>query len=126
MKAPGVIAPVSTMTATTDTDLPAMRALLAHAQSRWRLRLVLQGLVLSIVIGLGVLCTQQALAMIFHDSSRWAPALFGTPLLDNLALSGFVFVGGVALAVLFAFLAAPDLSALARAADRHFLTQERL
>ena len=111
-----------------DTRLPAMRACLTHARSRWRRGSLLRGAVWCLLLGLVVLCTLEGMTA-FTDgwpAARWLPALSGNPLLNHVALSAIAFAGAFAVAVLLTFLLTPDLPALARAADRTFALQERL
>src|SRR5437868_5017138 len=111
----------------TETSLPTVRACLLHARSRARLGSVLRGAVWSVLLGLIVLCMLEATSAFLNWwPVHWPPALSGTPLLNHLALSVIAFAGAFAVAVLLTFLLAPDVAALARAAERRFALQERL
>ena len=114
--------------ASADIGITAVRACLTQARSRWRFRSVLRGAVWSLLLGLVVFCALEATAG-FLDGSAAAPGLpglSGRPSLNHLALSAIVFACALGLAVLLAVLAAPDLAALARVAERTFALQERL
>jgi hypothetical protein len=111
-----------------DTWLPAMRACLTHARSRWRLGTMLRGAVWSLLLGLIVLCALEAMRTFLNGwpAARWLPVLTGIPLLNHVALSATAFAVAFTIAVLLTFLLAPDLADLARAADRKFALKERL
>jgi hypothetical protein len=89
---------------------------------------VLRGAVWSLLLGLVVLCALEIMAVLVEGwaAARWLPALAEHPSLNQLALSAIAFACGLAVAALLTFLLAPDLAALARAADRRFALQERL
>src|SRR5438270_277536 len=108
--------------------LPAVRAGLLRAQSRWRLGALLRGAVWSLLLGLAVFCALEAATLLGDGdaSSVWLPALFANPSLDHLAKSAIAFACVLAIAALAGILQAPDLAALARAADRQFGLKERL
>src|SRR5438477_11591320 len=103
----------------TDTSLPTVRACLLHARLRARLGSVLRGAVWSVLLGLIVLCMLEATSAFLNGwPARWLPVLSGTPWLNHVALSAITFAGAFAVAVLLTFLLAPDLAALARAAEQ--------
>jgi hypothetical protein len=108
--------------------LPAVKAALLRAQSRWRLGMLLHGTVWSLLLGLAVFCALEAAKLLGDGeaSSGWLLALFANPLLDQLAKSTIAFAGTLAVAIVATVLRAPDLAALARAADRKFALKERL
>ena len=108
--------------------LPLVQAGLLRAQSRWRLSAMLHGAVWSMVLGLAVFCALGATALLLEgEAARWPlPLLFAHPLLDQLAAGAIAFTCALVVAVLVAFLQAPDLDAIARAADRQFALKERL
>lgn len=128
MKGIGAPAIARTPAAAANIWLPGVWARLTQTRSRWRLWSVLQGVVWSLVLGLVVFCALQVM-VIFLDgwtAERWLPVLSESPALFQVALSVIVVAGGLAVTVLVTFLVAPDLPALARAADRAFGLQERL
>ncbi len=111
-----------------DTRLRAVQACLTRARSRWRLGALVRGAVWSLVLGLGVFCTLQAMAAFLDGwpAAGWLPVLTANPVLDHVAMSAIAFADAFAVALLLMFLRAPDFAALARAADRKFVLRERL
>src|SRR5262245_13204967 len=108
--------------------LPAVWACLTRARSRSRLGLILRGAVWSLIFGLSVLCVLEATTIFL---ARWPgleriSAISASPLRHHVVLSALAGIGAFAIAVLLAIVRAPDLAALARTADRHFVLRERL
>jgi hypothetical protein len=119
--------PARTTAGAASLRLPLVQAGLLRAQSRWRLGAMLHGAVWSMVLGLAVFCALGVMTLLVEGApARWLPMLFAQPLIDRLATSAITFACAFAVAVLAAFLQAPDLAALARAADRRFALKERL
>jgi hypothetical protein len=108
--------------------LPSVQAGLLRAQSRWRLNAMLHGAVWSMILGLAVFCALRATTLLLEgEAARWLPRLLVAPsLLDQLATSAIALVCALVVAFIATFLLAPDLAALARAADRRFALKERL
>src|SRR5262245_36193447 len=108
--------------------LPLAQAGLLRTQSRWRLSAMLHGAVWSMIFGLAVFCALGATTLLLEgEAPRWLPRLLVAPsLLDQIAASAIAFVCALVIAVLATFLFAPDLAALARAADHRFALKERL
>ena len=108
--------------------LPFVQAGLLRAQSRWRLSAMLHGAVWSMILGLAVFCALGATTLLLEgEAARWLPRLLvAHSLLDQIATSAIAFVCALVVAVLATFLLAPDLAALARAADHRFALKERL
>jgi len=108
------------------TRLPALRAGLERVRARWRLGAVLTGAVFALVTGLAVLCGLEGFTMILAGISDRFVAPTEHPFFDHLVLSGAAFACVLAIAFVLAFVVAPDLAALARAADRALALRERL
>jgi hypothetical protein len=108
--------------------LPLVQAGLLRAQSHWRLSAMLHGAVWSVILGLAVFCALGATTLLLEgEAARWPLRLLAAhPLLDQIATSAIAFACALVVAVLATFLLAPDLAALARAADRRFALKERL
>jgi hypothetical protein len=89
---------------------------------------MLRGAVWSLLLALLVLCTLEAMTVFLDGwpAARWLPVLSDNPSLNHVALSASAFAGAFAIAVLLTVLCAPDLAALARAADRRCALKERL
>jgi hypothetical protein len=89
---------------------------------------MLHGAVWSMILGLAVFCALGVTTLLLEgEAARWLPRLLvAHPLLDQIATSAIAFVCALAVAVLATFLLAPDLAALARAADHRFTLKERL
>ena len=108
--------------------LPLVQAGLLRAQSRWRLSAMLHGAVWSMILGLVLFCALGARVLLFEgEAAGWLPRLLvAHSLFDQLAASAMAFACALVVAALATFLLAPDLAALARAADHRFALKERL
>ena len=110
----------------TATALPTLRARLKAAQARARAAAMLRGIVFSAVAALFLLCGLELFSLYSGAAVSGPLALpFAQPL-SLLWLCLTVFAGGLALAGVLTFLLIPDVTTLARAAERRFGLQERL
>src|SRR5215470_3445168 len=108
--------------------LPLVQAGLLRAQSRWRLSALLHGAVWSMILGLAVFCALGAATLLLEGTAAQWPLrlLVAHSLLDQIATSVIAFACAFGVAALATLLLAPDLAALARAADHRFALKERL
>ena len=83
-----------------DTRLRAVQACLTRARSRWRLGALVRGAVWSLVLGLGVFCTLEAMAAFLDGwpAAGWLPVLTANPVLDHVAMSAIAFADAFAVA----------------------------
>jgi hypothetical protein len=101
------------------TKIPALRACLRMARTRWCGRFILSGAVGGVLAGLLALCGLE-LAVALFDESYFASGLVAVAFATGVAILTCAAAGILAVAF------APDDAALARMGDRQFLLQERL
>jgi len=105
--------------------LPLLRSRLLDTRQRWWLRAMLHGVVWSSAFGLAVFCAL-AIANLLSERATVLPMPPMRPFGNQVAAGAIAFACALAFACLTAFLRAPDLPWLARAADRRFALKERL
>ncbi len=100
----------------TGEGLPCLRGLLSKVRRRWRIGILLQGTVWSLVAALAALCTLRGVTLVEGASVGGSP----------IAISLGMFASGLALTGLVAVLRAPGDAAFARSAEQAFGLRECL